>query len=535
VTSSKIGLAHSLDEARQTLDAISQGHVDAVVVHGPQGPQLFRLEGPEQPFRTFVERMQEGALTLSRDGTILYANSFFGKLVARPLEAVIGAPLSRFVAPGYASTLAELVRQGIEGTVKGECRLEVNGATLPVQLTLGPLNQESCCVVLFDLRERELAEEAYAARAVAEESTRAKDRFLAVLSHELRSPLNTMLGWAQILTADASLDGKARRAAEAILRGARTQAQLIGDLLDISRIVAGKLDLEKEQLDFTALAEGAIAGVEPLANERHVTLAKELAATDAAVYGDETRLQQILANLLNNALKYTEPGGHIAVSLVTDEDHVTLCVADSGIGMSRELVAHVFEVFHQGGPLERRQGGLGLGLAIAKQLADAHGGTLEAMSAGEGKGSTFVLRLPRAKRSNDAHGAFSPAGELTGVRALVVDDDPDALGLTRYVLERAGATAVTASSAAAALVELAKGEIDLVISDLGLPDQDGLALMREIRARGHDGAKLPAMAVTGYAGSYEQRLVFAAGYQKMLAKPVDATALVRAAAELTRG
>ncbi len=528
-------VAHSVEEAQATLDAIAAGHVDAVVVHGPHGPQVFHLEGPDHPFRTLVERMQEGALTLSEDGTILYANAYLAQLLRLPVEEVIGQPLTQLVPSRYQATVRSLVQEGMTHAVKGQIRLQAREDAIPVQLTLSPLlggSASTCCGVVFDLRERELAEAAHSALIAAEQASLAKDQFLAVLSHELRSPLNAMLGWAQILLNDSSLNEGARRAAQTIERNARTQAQLIGDLLDISRIIAGKLNLEMTSLELGSLTEAVISAARPAVAQRRLELTYQM-LEDVDVYGDSTRIQQIVTNLLNNAVKFTEAGGRIEVTLKRDGHVAELSVRDTGIGMSPELLQRVFDVFHQGGTAQRRKGGLGLGLAIAKQLAEAHGGSLTAASAGEGAGSVFTLRVPvAAKSARPPAQAFEPQGELEGVRILAVDDEQDNLELVSYLLERAGARVIGADSAERALQLLEQGSFDIMISDIGLQDQDGLDLMREIRARGHVAAKLPAVALTGYAGRHDVHLVSAAGYQKHLAKPVDAATLLKTISSL---
>lgn len=529
---------HSLEEARATLDAIASGSVDAVVVHGPHGPQVFHLEGPDQPFRTLIERMQEGALTLSSQGVILYVNAYFAELLGRTPDEVIGEPLSSFVPSRYGATLAALIRDGLTMPAKGQFRLQGRVDSVPVQLTLSPLVggvEPSCCGVVFDLREREQAEEAHSALIAAEQASLAKDQFLAILSHELRSPLNAMLGWAQILLNDRQLSEGARRAAQTIERNARTQAQLIGDLLDISRIIAGKLNLEMSNLELGTLTEAALAASRPVIAQRRLKLVQGL-TEEADVYGDPTRLQQIISNLLNNAIKYTDEGGRIEVTLRRDGAAVELSIADTGVGMGPDLLARVFDVFQQGGSPQRRKGGLGLGLAIAKQLAEAHGGTLLAASEGEGCGSCFTLRLPVTNKSARPPAlVFEPHGELHELRVLAVDDEQDNLELVRYLLESAGARVTVASSAEEALAALGRETFQLVVSDIGLQDQDGLDLMREVRARGHAAVDLPAIALTGYAGRHDVHLVSAAGYQKHLAKPVDATTLVRTVVALVKG
>jgi PAS domain S-box-containing protein len=492
-------------------------------------------EEPEQPFRTFLERMQEGALTLTADGVILYANPFFAQLVGVPLADLLGQRLARVVSPIYHSTLAALVREGTETVVRGQCRLESPNGALAVQLTLSPLaggRRPSCCAVVFDLREREQREQAHAARAAAEQANKAKDQFLAVLSHELRSPLNTILGWSQILMTDPHLSETTRRAVHTIERNARTQAELIADLLDISRIVAGKLNLEMGRIDLSVLVESALAAVRPAVEQKGITLRQRL-AEEVHIYADGTRTQQVLANLLNNAIKFTERGGAIDVTLDADDAAAVLRVRDTGVGIGADLLARMFEIFHQGATGRRNKGGLGLGLAIARQLVEAHGGTLLAESDGEGKGATFTVRLPRASQSvRPPRVPYRSGGQLEGLSVLLVDDDRDNLDLARYLLEGAGAHVTSAATAGEALAVLEGGKFSLVVSDIGLPDQDGLELMREIRARGFGADALPSIALTGYAGMHDARLVEAAGYQRHLAKPVDAQSLLRAAEEL---
>ena len=301
-------LRRRLDEALHTLDAIQNGSVDAVVVNGPKGAQIFSLESPDHPFRTFVEGMREGALTLGRDGTILYANAFFSELVGRPVGDVAGAGFESFVVSSQRGAVAGIVEQGISNTVKHTLRLDTASGGVPVQITLSPLSQgefPTCCAVVVDLREREQTERARAAREAAEEANAAKDRFLAVLGHELRSPLNTVLGWAQILGGRTDLDATVQKAVKTIERNARAQAQLISDLLDVSRIIAGKLHFEFEVVDLKTIVSNAVAASK-LTLDKQVNIVHRSTESDAYVLGDTTRLQQVVTNLLNNAVKFTE-------------------------------------------------------------------------------------------------------------------------------------------------------------------------------------------------------------------------------------
>jgi PAS domain S-box-containing protein len=536
----------AMDEARATLDAIAAGHVDAVVVHGPHGPQVFHLEGPDQPFRTFVENMQEGAITVSAEGIVLYANGYFARLLGMDVDSIIGASLRSLVPSTYQATLMELIEAGMNQPVRGQLRLRTRGGggesedgddSIPVQLTLSPLGNASTsasCGLVFDLREREGVERAHAALLAAEQASVAKDQFLAVVSHELRSPLNAILGWAQLLLQEDGIGESVRRAAVTIERNARTQAQLIGDLLDISRIVAGKLNLEMGNVDLGGLTEAAMLAARPAAESRRLEL-RYASSDELDVYGDPTRLQQIVTNLLNNSIKFTEEGGRIQVALERDGNEAVLRVTDTGVGIKKEMLSRVFDPFQQAGTQQSRRGGLGLGLAIARQLANAHGGDLTVSSEGQGSGSTFTLRLPLVARS-----ARPPAsdlhlnGALTGARVLAVDDERDSRDFLSYLLERAGAQVTAVGSAKEALSALAQSSFDLMISDIGLDDQDGLQLMREVRARGYSSLLLPAIALTGYAAKHDAHLVTAAGYQRHLAKPADAAVLINAALELLR-
>ncbi|MFZ5896148.1 MAG: ATP-binding protein [Myxococcota bacterium] len=528
-------LQDQLSDAKQTLQAIREGSVDAVVVDGPRGPAIYTLEGPDEPFRTFVEEMQEGAITLSREGTLLYANSFFAALIGCVPFDVIGRPLLDFVAPEFRYTCRSLIEQGLARPIKGNVRLCRGSENISVQLTLSPLNRSespTCCGVVFDLREREQADAANAAREAAEQANAAKDRFLAVLSHELRSPLNAVLGWAQILGRRGDFEDGSRRALQAIERNARVQAQLIADLLDISRIVMHKLHLEMEVADFKAIVESAVqaARLALAANGKALTISASVPDADVYLYGDPARLQQVVTNLLNNAMNFTDSGGRVELELSLAGDNVILRVSDTGVGIEPSQLAHIFDAFHQAATdLNHRKGGLGLGLAIARQIAEAHGGRIEASSAGAGKGSTFTLGLgPIVTPSFTQRSVSSEERELSKIQVLLVDDESDTLDVTRYLLEGAGATVETADSAAAALEVIQKRPVDVLVSDIGLPVQDGFALMREVRARGFAADTLPAIALTGYASSSDARRSTAAGFQMHMAKPVDAQALVRA-------
>jgi PAS domain S-box-containing protein len=527
-------LRKRLEEALHTLDAIQNGSVDAVVVNGPNGPQIFSLESPDQPFRTFVERMGEGALTLGADGTILYANAFFSGLVDRPATEIVGARLSTFVTANQRAGISRLVEQGSTNTIKQTLRLDTPTGSVPVQITLSPLSGGSfptCCAVVVDLREREQAERARAAREAAEEANAAKDRFLAVLGHELRSPLNTVLGWAQILTARNDLDATVQKAVKAIERNARAQAQLISDLLDVSRIIAGKLHFELEVVDLKAIV-ASMVGSSTLTLDKPVEISFVPDDGDTHVLGDATRLGQVVTNLMNNAVKFTERGGRIDVGLTRTERYVELAVTDTGIGIAAEEIDSIFELFQQSASGQRK-GGLGLGLTITKQLVEAHGGQIRVQSPGVGLGSTFVVRLPRVTSplpSPEEDQAID--AQLDSRQILVIDDDADILELMRYALEHRGARVDTVQSAAAALERLGNQRYDVLVSDLGLPEKDGLTLMRELRENSRLGKDLRTVALTGYASEADAQQCKEAGFELHLVKPISPWELARAITRL---
>ncbi len=527
-------LRRRLDEATHTLEAIQNGMVDAVVVNGPHGPQIFTLESPDYPFRTLVESMQEGALTLERDGTILYANSFFASLLGEPLSEIIGRPLPSLVASSHRALCEPLLEQGLRAPTKQTLRLETRQGSIPVQLTLSPLapgENATCCAVVFDLRERELAERALVEREAAEAANAAKDRFLAVLGHEMRSPLNTVLGWAQILGNRADVDAGVRKAAKTIERNARAQAQLISELLDVSRIVAGKLHLEFQVVDLRAVVASTVAAAK-LTLEKAVHVSDVSAVKEARVLGDSTRLEQIMTNLIGNAIKFTEAGGRVEVELSSAERHVQVVVRDNGSGIPSDQIETIFELFSQG-PASHRKGGLGLGLSITKQLVEAHGGQIKVTSAGPGQGATFTVHLPRVTGPlPTAEESQSMDAQLAERSILVIDDDADILELMRYALEQRGARVDTVQSAAAALEKLAVGRYDVLVSDLGLPDQDGLALLKEVRARGSQGRALRAVALTGYASEADARQCASAGFELHLVKPISPWDVARSITQL---
>ena len=351
-----------------------------------------------------------------------------------------------------------------------------------------------------------LLESERAARVEAERNARVKDEFLATLSHELRTPLNAIVGWMHILKSRPPDEEVLRQAIAAIERNSRAQTQLIEDLLDMSRIVSGKFRLEVQTLDLVPLIHAAQESVQPAAEAREIRFESVLDPDAGPIKGDANRLQQVVWNLLSNAVKFTPKGGRIRIHTQRVNSHVELSVTDSGIGMSPEFLPHVFERFRQqDGSITRAQGGLGLGLAIVKQLVEHHGGSVEAKSAGKDQGSTFVVRLPLAiadARSADTANALADASgiSLEGMLILAVDDDPDACAVLRRILEDRNAKVEIANSAVEALEKLQHLNPDLIISDIGMPERDGYALVADLRGSAEQRLReMPVVALTAFA------------------------------------
>ncbi len=364
------------------------------------------------------------------------------------------------------------------------------------------------------------------ARADAEAANRAKDEFLAMLSHELRSPLGAINTWAHLLRTGRLDAAKTTRALEAIERSARAQAQIVEDLLDVSRIVTGKLRLDLQAVRLAPLIEGALDGVRPQAEAKGLELVSEV-DHEATVDGDPDRLEQVVNNLLSNAVKFTPAGGRVSVRLWTDATEAHVMVTDTGKGIHSDVLPLVFERFRQGdSAITRAHGGLGLGLAIVRHLVERHGGRVRADSDGEGRGASFTITLPRSRHElaapspddvRDAQAAESP---LRGTTVLVVDDDPLARESLAAALEQYGATTLLASSAGAALDALDHVCPDAMVSDIAMPGEDGYSLIRRVRERpASRGGYVPAVALTAYAGRDHQVRALLAGFQAHVAKP----------------
>ncbi len=397
-----------------------------------------------------------------------------------------------------------------------------------------------------DARTRALAREK-AAREEAEEANHLKDEFLATVSHELRTPLTAILGWSNMLLA-GKLDGEARdRALEIIHRNAQSQNQLISDLLDVSRIISGKLRLDLRTVDLPKVIEAAVEATRPAAEGKGIGLSTSLDPHAGPVNGDADRLQQVVWNLLTNSIKFTPEGGEILVKSEVAGTRVEVTVRDTGMGIAPEFLPHIFDRFRQANPgTNRIHGGMGLGLSIVRQLVELHGGSIRAESEGEGKGATFIVSLPfvaleeemkLAERSPvrtvAARLEIECPPALQGLRVLVVDDEADTRDMLRAVLEHCHAEVITAGSASEALEAMAHLRPDVLISDVGMPEEDGYSLIARVRALPPErGGRIPAAALTAYVRAEDRVKVLRSGFQLHVPKPVEPAELVTVVAHL---
>ncbi|MES1182954.1 MAG: ATP-binding protein [Myxococcales bacterium] len=494
------------------------------------------------------------SLTRLSDGITVALNQAFADLFELDRQAVIG---KRSVDFGVSTEAERAVVARIfeaHGAVQNfECeRRTTRGKPLHVLMDLTPVKIAGVDHVLAtvqDISLRKAQETALAqamqhekdARAEAEAASRAKDDFFATMSHELRTPLNAILGWATMLQQTPRNEAKLNHGLKVIERNARAQERLVSELLDTSRIISGKLALTRTRTSAWEITNAAADVIRPAAEAKGVRLIIDVDPDLPLLVGDVARLQQVLGNLLSNAVRYTPRGGRITVTADRSASSVRIRVHDTGEGIDPDHLPRIFERFRQvDTSTTRGAGGLGLGLAIVRQLVEAHGGSTEAHSDGPGCGSTFTVTLPvpaidvsQAPFSQpplglvDDEAASSPSDqlptkiELNGLRILIVDDEHDSLDLVSHVLEAAGAKVTAVSSARAALME--RGPFDVIVSDVGMPEMDGHALIRDLRARG---SAVPAIALTAYVSSADAERATGAGFHEHVAKPIDAATLI---------
>ena len=549
----------------QAMESISNGIANAIE---RKRVEEALLESEEQ-YRIVAETATDAIISINNHSEILFVNHAAERIFGYKVEQLLGQPLTMLM-PEY---LRHLHEAGLERYIETGKRhlswehvevpgLHQKGYEFPLELSFGEFNKNNKHIfigIARDISERKEAEaereqilqREQKARRESEEANRIKDEFLATLSHELRTPLNAVLGWSNLLRSGKLAPEASSRALETVERNARSQAKLIDDLLDISRIITGKLRLEINTVELSDIIRSAVDAVRPAAEAKSIRLQTLLDTNVGPISGDGNRLQQVVWNLLTNAVKFTPKGGQVQARLERVNSHVEIIVSDTGQGIDAEFLPFVFDRFRQADQTStRQQGGLGLGLSIVRQIVEMHGGTVTVESEGEDSGTNFVVKLPRMaalpraeteneKRihpTSDRHFQFECAPEMTGLRILVVDDEPDSRELLRAVLEQCGSKVTTASSSAEAINFLENGAFDILLSDIGMPDEDGYTLIGKVRALPKEkGGHIPAVALTAYARVEDRIRTLKAGFQIHVSKPVEPMELAAVVSSLAAG
>ena len=499
----------------------------------------------------FFELSRDMLAIINTDGYFLEVSSAWTKTLGYTSQELTTQPYIEFVHPDdRAATLVEAQKlaQGIQSIAfenRYRCR---DGSYRWILWSIAPfLEQKLLYCVARDMTNRKQAEEErerllvreQAAREEAETANRIKDEFLAVLSHELRSPLNPILGWSRLLQ-DRKLDEKRTAyALETIERNAKVQVQLIDDLLDVARILRAKLSLNVTPVNLAVTITAALETVRLAAEAKSIQIQTRLEPDVGPVLGDSGRLQQVIWNLLSNAVKFTPQGGRVELRLEQVDTGAQITVSDTGKGIHPDFLPHVFEYFRQADSATTRQfGGLGLGLAIVRQIVELHGGTVQAASPGVGQGATFTVRFPLMPHQSailQEVRESKPRSGLQDIKVLVVEDTTDMREYITFVLEQSGANVIAVATAAEALTALDQFQPEVLVSDIGMPEVDGYMLLRQVRIRSPEqGGQIPAVALTAYVGEINQQQALAAGFQRHLAKPVEPEALVKVIADLTQ-
>ena len=535
------------------------GQVEAVAGTTRDVTDRKQVEETAARLAAIVDSSEDAIISKTVQGIITSWNAAAERMFGYQAAEVIGQSILMLFPPELVdeeSRIIDQISRGERIEHYQTVRLRKDGTRLQLSLSISPIRDSSGiiigaskigCDISPQIRHQEerdvLLESERAARSEAERANLLKDEFLATLSHELRTPLNAILGWSQLLAThreavdiDEGLD--------AIRRNARAQTQLIEDLLDMSRIVSGKVRLDVQWTDLAAVIDGAIESVRPSADAKNIRLRKILDPRAGPVSGDPTRLQQVIWNLLTNAIKFTAKGGSVDVLLERVNSHLEITVHDSGIGIKSELLSVIFERFRQADASTTRSfGGLGLGLSIVKHLVELHGGTVRAQSPGEGQGATFIVALPLAPFRSDETRAHPKASrsmkhdyagvDLEGVKIMVVDDEADTRNLLTRLLSECKGEVRAVASAADAIAEVKRHKPDLIISDIGMPGMDGYQFIHEVRELdASQGGAIPAIALTAFARSEDRTRAMMAGYNMHVAKPIEAQELLATVANL---
>lgn len=512
-----------LAEAEEMLQAIRQGDIDALVVEGAGGSQVYTLHSADEPYRHLVEEMQEGAVVLTPRGDILYSNARFAALVGEPLESVLGSRIDRFLGVSDGNEFGDLLRAG-NGRRRGRL-IASDSSALEVSLSLTTTVSASgdrLNLIVTDLSEL-LAANTHRARA--EHDNRATNQFLAMLSHELRSPLSAISAAVRVLELTNAAEVPVSRAYGVIARQVGHVTHLINDLLDVERLISGKIRLNRQPLD---MADAVRQGVATFIGDAQLDRRIDIDTEPVWVHWDAERLEQVLSNIVTNAIKYTPPGGQIRVSLRAEGDDAVLTVEDTGVGISPRLLPFIFDLYVQADrTLDRARGGLGIGLALVRRLVELHGGTIVASSEGEGKGSRFTIRLGQIPAANGLPRVPVPQESATSrKRVLLIEDNKDAREMLRMMLELAGHVVYEAADGVTGLELVNAERPDVGIIDIGLPRMDGYQVARRIRDLPH-GREMLLLALTGYGSPADVKRSEEHGFDHHLVKPVDPDFLTR--------
>jgi PAS domain S-box-containing protein len=510
-------LRSRLAEAEDMLRAIRAGEIDAVIVRGPVGEQVYTLRNADYPYRALVEQMQDGAAILSPAGDVLYCNQSLAQLAGTPLQEVIGRPVLRFFESAERDEIASFLARG-DGKRRSHF-IAASGRTTDVLLSLTSSDTdgvERSGLIVTDLSE---LHDARLGRDLAEQRNQAKDEFMAMLAHELRNPLSAITAALEVLQVSDSKDSSAMRAREIIGRQSRHLSRLVDDLLEVARAISGKVTLSVVPLDFADAVRRSVAQLASRTEERRIEV--EIESGPHWIHGDAVRIEQIITNVVSNAVKYTPVDGVIRVTLATRDGEAVLCVRDNGLGIAPELLPQIFEPFVQGErTLARAEGGLGIGLTLVRRLIELHGGSVSAASEGPGRGSSFTIRVPSI-----APPAAEAAKPSTGVathprRVLLIEDNRDARETFRMMLELAGHEVLEAEEGQSGLELLKSSLPDVAVIDVGLPGLNGYEIASRFR-REPQGNRVLLVALTGYGTPEARERSRAAGFDHHLIKPVD--------------
>jgi len=552
--------------------------VSLVIFAGSRRGAERRLREQREWLRVTLSSIGDAVIATDLDGSVNFINptaeALTGWTTAQAIRKPLGSVyrvINEETREPVESPFSVIKREGaVVGLANHTTLIARDGREIPIEDSGAPIKDSDgriigVIVVFHDVSERrraalareQMLKREHAARLAAESADRIKDEFLATVSHELRTPLTAILGWAAMLNLGQLDEETVRNALEVIERNAKSQAQIIDDILDVSRIINGKLRIDSRPVVLSTVVQAAIDTLRPAAAAKDITLTAALEQTNNLVTGDPDRLQQIISNLVSNAIKFTPKGGRVEVQLERTGSHLEVRVSDSGVGIDEQFLPHVFERFRQAdSSTTRAHGGLGLGLAIVRHLAELHGGTVVAESDGPGRGASFTVRLPQANgrdesaatHAGESNVEAAPTGpartgatgdgsadepDLTGLRVLVVENELDTLEILRLALGQYGAQVRAASSSAGALEAFSEWKPDVLISDLGMPGEDGFTLIRKVRSLAPaQGGSVPAAALTAYVRDEDRLRALEAGYQAHVPKPVEPSALASVVARL---